>query len=63
MKLKMLPPRALLTLPDSSQVEVERIGRGRYTTAWKNGSHVYAQTNRERINVYGFNGRGKKVRG
>ncbi len=26
--------RAILTLPDGSPVEVERIGKGRYTTAW-----------------------------
>jgi hypothetical protein len=36
--------RALLTLDDGQTVEVERIGKGRYTTAWANGSHVYLQT-------------------
>jgi len=36
--------RAVLTLPNGRAVEVERIGRGRYTTAWANGSHVYLQT-------------------
>lgn len=36
--------RAILTLPDGKAVEVERIGRGRYTTAWANGSKVYLQT-------------------
>lgn len=36
--------KAILTLPDGKTVEVERIGRGRYTTAWANGSHVYLQT-------------------
>lgn len=45
MRLKMLAPRAELTLPDGSTVEVERIGRGRYTTAWRNCSSVYLQTN------------------
>lgn len=36
--------RAVLALDDGREVEVERIGRGRYTTAWANGSHVYLQT-------------------
>jgi hypothetical protein len=36
--------KANLTLPDGKTVEVERIGRGRYTTAWANGSRVYLQT-------------------
>jgi hypothetical protein len=42
--LKMLAPRARLTLPNGESVEVERIGRGRYTTAWKNSHYVYLQT-------------------
>jgi len=45
MKLKMLNPRALLTLQDGTEVEVERIGRGRYSTAWRNCQNVYLQTN------------------
>jgi len=44
MKLTMLAPRATLSLPDGTQVEVERIGKGRYTTAWRNCSSVYLQT-------------------
>jgi hypothetical protein len=43
-KLTMLPPRARLTLDDGTTVDVERIGRGRYTTAWKNSHYVYLQT-------------------
>lgn len=35
--------KALLTLDDGSVIEVERIGRGRYTTAWANGTRVYLQ--------------------
>lgn len=42
--LKMLPPRAQLTLPDGATVEVEKIGKGRYTTAWRNSHYVYLQT-------------------
>lgn len=42
--LKRLPPRALLTLPDGSAVEVDYIGKGRYTTAWRNSHYVYLQT-------------------
>ncbi len=45
MKIKMLAPRAALTLPNGETVEVERIGKGRYTTAWRNCSNVYLQTN------------------
>jgi hypothetical protein len=45
MRLKMLAPRAELTLPNGDKVEVERIGKGRYTTAWRNCSSVYLQTN------------------
>jgi hypothetical protein len=42
--------RAILTLPDGSPVEVERIGKGRYTTAWATVAYgdgskvVYLQT-------------------
>jgi len=35
---------AVITLDDGSTVQVERIGRGRYTTAWRDGHHVYLQT-------------------
>lgn len=34
---------ARLTLDDGTTVDVERIGRGRYATAWRNGSSVYLQ--------------------
>lgn len=47
MKLKMRPPRAELTLPDGSTVEVERIGKGRFTTAWRNCRNVYLQTHED----------------
>jgi hypothetical protein len=36
--------KARIALPDGKTVEVERIGQGRYTTAWANGSKVYLQT-------------------
>jgi hypothetical protein len=63
-KLKPLH-RAILTLPDGSPVEVERIGRGRYTTAWAtvayhNGSKVYLQTNEKDASkeiLAGFSGK------
>lgn len=42
-KLKRIQA-AILTLPDGQTVHVERIGRGRYSTAWKNGTSVYVQT-------------------
>lgn len=45
MKLKRLPQRAMLTLPSGEQVEVERIGKGRFTTAWRNSHYVYLQVN------------------
>lgn len=35
--------KALLTLDDGREMEVQRIGRGRYTTAWANGHNVYLQ--------------------
>ena len=34
-KLRMLPPLAVLTFGDSREVEVQKLGRGRYTTAWR----------------------------
>lgn len=42
MKLKM-KPTAELTLDSGEVVQVERIGRGRYTTAWRNSHNVYLQ--------------------
>ncbi len=36
--------KARIALPGGKTVEVERIGKGRYTTAWANGSKVYLQT-------------------
>jgi len=47
MNLKRLPARAMLTLPNGSSVEVERIGSGRYTTAWRNNHFVYLQTHED----------------
>lgn len=35
---------ARVTLPSGKSVAVERIGKGRYTTAWANGHNVYLQT-------------------
>ncbi len=45
----MLKPihAAILTLPDGVQKHVERIGKGRFSTAWKNGEHVYVQTHEQ----------------
>lgn len=36
--------RALLTLDGQEPIEVERLGQGRYTTAWVNSHWVYLQT-------------------
>ena len=44
MKLKMLPAQAILTLPDGTEKQVSKLGRGRYTTAWQNCTSVYLQT-------------------
>jgi hypothetical protein len=33
-----------LTLDNGETVEVERIGKGRFSTAWRNCAHVYLQT-------------------
>lgn len=43
--MKLKPIRAaILTLNNGTEAHVERIGKGRYSTAWKNGSAVYVQT-------------------
>lgn len=38
---------AILTLDSGEKARVERIGRGRYSTAWSNGSSVYVQTHED----------------
>lgn len=43
MRLRMLAPQAVLTLPDGSEVHVTKLGKGRYTTAWRNCENVYLQ--------------------
>lgn len=35
---------AILTLPDGQQITVTKLGQGRFSTAWKNGTAVYVQT-------------------
>jgi hypothetical protein len=38
-----MKPCAVLTLDDGTRLEVERIGRGRYTIAWRNSHYAYLQ--------------------
>ena len=38
---------AVLTLDNGQPIHVERIGRGMYSTAWKNGTAVYIQTHED----------------
>lgn len=44
MNIKLKPLRKAVLTIDDKQVEVERLGKGRYTTAWANCSNVYLQT-------------------
>lgn len=37
----------MLTLDNGESIHVERIGKGWYSTAWKNGSNVYVQTHED----------------
>ncbi len=46
MKLKRIIA-GILTLDDGTDVHIERIGSGRFSTAWKNGTAVYVQTHEQ----------------